>query len=140
MVFDKKEYDKKHKQQKRDYMKKYREKNKECIKQRDKIYREKNREHIRQRDKQYQQTPQGKKSKTITCWKSLGLKLYGYTYDEVYEYYMDTTHCEVCKVELNTNTKTRKCMDHCHDTGCFRWILCNRCNVQDYWMKFYLGM
>jgi len=100
----------------KDYMKKYREKNKESIKQ---------------QKREYNQTPQGKKCKTIGDWKHLGLKLYGYTYDEVYEYYMDTTHCEVC----NKDITNRKCMDHCHDTGIFRWVLCCSCNSHDNWMN-----
>jgi len=104
----------------KDYMKKYREKNKESIKQ---------------QKREYNQTPQGKKCKTIGDWKHLGLKLYGYTYDEVYEYFQSIHNCEVCNVKLNTNIKTQKCMDHCHDTGCFRWVLCRSCNTNDYWMK-----
>jgi len=102
----------------------YYEKNKQ------KIFKQKNKY-----KKQWRQTPQGKKSRLIEEWKHHGLKLYGYTYDEVYEYYMDTNNCEVCKVKLNTNIKTQKCMDHCNDTGCFRWILCRPCNKHDNWMN-----
>lgn len=84
--------------------------------------------------KEWRQTPQGIKARLIDGWKNYGLKLYGYTYDEVYEYYLETTHCEVCKIKLNTNIKTQKCMDHCHHTGCFRWVLCQSCNANDCWI------
>jgi len=111
------------------HAKKYYEKHKARIKQK----REKHKEHLKEYSKRYSQTPRGKKSNTINSWKQRGVKLYGYTYDELYEYYIDTTNCEVCGKFFVEN----KCMDHCHDTGCFRFILCKACNNQDNWMKYF---
>ena len=109
---------------------------KEYRKEYDKQYYQDNKQRKKEYQKEYQknynQTPKSKKSRIISRWKGRGLKLYGYTYDELYEYYLDITHCEVCNKDLST---TKKCMDHCHTTGCFRWVLCNSCNVSDNWMK-----
>ena len=51
--------------------------------------------------------------------------------DGLYEHYLKTTHCDECEVELTydkVRTTTTKCMDHCHETGQFRNILCHSCN------------
>ena len=120
----------------KDYMKKYHEKNRELHNKKSRQYYQKNRESIRQQRKEYRQTPHGSKSYMIRSWKRKGLKLYGYTYEEVYEYYQSTNNCEVCNKPISGYGK---CMDHCHVTGIFRWVLCKSCNTNDHWMKFYLG-
>jgi len=102
----------------------------------DETYRRNNKQKIKESNKKYNKTPAGHKSNSIKCWKYRGLKLFGYTYDEVYEYYLDCDNCEVCNKDL---TEDVKCMDHCHDTGIFRWILCKSCNVRDNWQKIYFG-
>ena len=114
--------------------KKYYENNKEKRRLYNKQYREKNRIELREKRKDWLKTSKGKKYEKIRHWKQRGLKEYGYTYDDVYEYYVDTTHCEVCNISLSLKTK---CMDHCHTTGCFRWILCISCNCHDNWMKYF---
>jgi hypothetical protein len=115
----------------------YNQKNKEKHRECNKRYYQKNKEKIKLKDKQCNQTESSEKSKRIDKWKRRGLKLYGYTYDEVYEYYLSVNICEVCEVKLNTNNKNQKCMDHCHITGCFRWVLCRNCNTNDNWIKKY---
>ena len=64
-----------------------------------------------------------------TSWKTAGLNMEHF--EEIYERYISTTHCDLCKVELTKDkktTKTTKCMDHSHITGEFRNVLCHTCN------------
>ena len=102
----------------KEYQKQYREKNKEKKKEYQRKYREK-----------YNQTENGKKSHRINNWKQIGL--IHDNYNELYEYYLNCKNCEKCNVELTYNkqiTSTTKCLDHSHQTGEFRNILCNLCN------------
>ena len=116
------------------YMKKWCENNKENIKQMNKERYQKNKEKIKQYKKEYYQTPECKKSMTISSWIRKGLKLFGYTYDEVYEYYLSIDNCEVCNKDISMGGR-QKNMDHCHSTGIFRWVLCQSCNCHDNWMN-----
>ena len=103
------------------------EKNKEKIKQQQKEYRAKNKD----KRQEYLQTEKAIKSRRITMWKLYGLKTEDY--DNIYELYMNTTHCQKCNIELSCGgktTKTTKCLDHSHITGEFRNILCHSCNTK----------
>ena len=81
---------------------------------------EKNKEKI----KEYQQSEVGKKTRNISKWKLRGL--IG-DYDAIYEKYINSTHCELCKQPFK-NSKDR-CMDHEHISGQFRHICCMSCNI-----------
>ncbi len=73
-----------------------------------------------------------KKSMTISRWKkSVGLKLReGETYEMIYEKVYSTPNCQLCNVELCDGMKSNgRCMDHDHETGYFRKVLCRRCNA-----------
>jgi hypothetical protein len=76
----------------------------------------------------WRKTPEGMKSERITGWKKGGLVG---DYDAVYEIYLKTTNCMRCSIQLTVgdNTKTRKCMDHDHETNEYRAILCHGCNT-----------
>ena len=68
------------------------------------------------------------KSGAVGCWKNRGLID---DYEKVYETYINTNNCMKCNIEL-TNGKpcksTTKCMDHDHNTGLYRSIICHSCN------------
>ena len=138
MVNDRKEYHKewyinnkeKIKQQNKESYKK----NKEKVNERSKKWYEDNKEKHKYIMKEYRQTPIGIKITTINNWKTYGLKLFGYTYDEVYEYYLNCNNCEICNKDISIGGH-QKNMDHCHSTGIFRWVLCASCNGKDNWMN-----
>lgn len=109
--------------------------NKEEILQKQKQYYHKNKETILQKQKEYKKeylkTTSCIKSYRISNWKSRGVVCENF--DELYDKYMNTTHCEKCNIELSCGgkiTNTTKCLDHSHNTGEFRNILCNLCNIK----------
>ena len=76
--------------------------------------------------------PNRHKSYTLCKWKQLGL-IY-HNLEELYQTYINTTECGHCgKVFENTYDR---CMDHCHETGLFRKIVCRRCNTCDRYIKY----
>ena len=76
----------------------------------------------------YRQTPQGKMAHKIGDWKRLGLICDTKDdYELVYFTWLHSETCEDCNKPYTT--KNFKCMDHNHDNGVFRNILCNPCNT-----------
>ncbi len=102
--------------------KKYYEENKEIISQGKKKYYEENREEIAKRSKKYSQTKSGKHK----GWKKSGIKIL----EDTYEKFEECKNCELCNVELTTKGKTRKVLDHDHDSGYARFVCCNNCNIK----------
>jgi hypothetical protein len=131
------------------YMRKWREENREKIRQQEndiwakktpeekkeryypnvsKTYRQSHKEEIKEYMKEYRKTDAYKKSYRITNWKKSGVKTDDW--DSLYDKYINTWNCECCSVELKEgNFKNKKCLDHDHQSGLFRNIICNRCNV-----------
>jgi len=131
------------KERKKAYGKAYREANKEKLKQ------EKRQEYLRNKEayierakknfdrdkhkiavKKYVQTEAGRKSKRMNMWRHYGVNN---VTDELYDYFMNCDKCEVCDKEF-TDTY-HKCLDHDHETGDFRYVLCRGCNCRDNWKK-----
>ena len=122
----KKAYNQEHQEKRRIYSKKWHKDNKE----KDQIYRDTNKDKIAEQHKEYRQTPSGKKSGRISHWKYRGVICNDF--DELYEKYINTKNCERCEVELTETekpTKTTRCLDHDHETGLFRNIVCWNCNL-----------
>ena len=122
MPFDKKEWQK-------EYDKKNYEKNKEKKKEYMKEWREKNKEKYKEYQKEYYSSPAGRKIKRIGDWRRYGV--IHHNFDELYEKYINTEKCELCDVQLTEDKKTTpttRCLDHCHETGEFRNVVCHSCN------------
>jgi len=71
------------------------------------------------------------KQQRISSWKSQGMvDQFNDNCETIHNRYMNTTNCDKCNILFNSNTRTRKCMEHDHKTGLFRNIVCTRCNVR----------
>jgi len=90
-----------------------------------KWYRQTHKEEIKIYQAWYDQTPKAKMNKTIGQWKFKGL--ISDDYELIYNRYLISETCEECNKPYTT--KNKKCMDHNHETGTFRNILCNACNT-----------
>jgi diketogulonate reductase-like aldo/keto reductase len=94
-----------------DYNVEWRKNNKEKVKITSKVWRENNHDRLKKAE-----------------WLRKGLVKDNI--DKVYNKYKNTTNCDLCNIFLEGNGSTMKCMDHSHNTGLFRNILCNSCNVK----------
>jgi len=72
------------------------------------------------------------KYKMIYNWKKSGL-IYD-NYDELYEVYIKTMECQHCNKAFKKSSD--RCLDHDHETGLFRKIVCRGCNVLDSYIKY----
>ena len=124
----------KDKEKKKENSRIYREINKDKIAEQTREYNQNNKERIaeyqREYIKIYAQTPAGKKTWTMSNWRSRGVVNVN---DEMYERYLNTTKCECCLKEFSSSRD--RCLDHDHETGEFRWVICQSCNNHDYWKK-----
>jgi hypothetical protein len=111
----------------------YYEANKEGLNQYSKAYREQNLEYFYD----YNQKPETKKTMCIGRWKNRGIA--HSNWDAMYKLYQETTHCQVCDIELCDGIKgaNKRCLDHHHETGLVLGIVCHTCNVRDTLRKNY---
>jgi hypothetical protein len=126
------------KDKKRIANKEYYEKNKQYYKEYQKEYAKNNKDKIKEYkieyQKEYNKSPEGIKSNRISGWKQRGIITDDY--DALYDHYLKTSFCDICRVELTYDrhtTATTKCCDHDHtiiDRPNFRNILCHVCNIK----------
>ena len=64
------------------------------------------------------------KALTKYSWKRIGLNMDNF--EHIYQEYIHTTHCQLCNKQFE-NTRERQ-MEHDHQTGEFRNIVCRSCN------------
>ena len=153
---ERKEYMKEYYQNNKEKMnarqKKYDESHKEEIKVKAAKYYQDNKEHLIDYQHQYNKDNPQKRSANMKKYYQKPevkerIRIYALTkevkvkgwikkgliddYDMVWDRYCNTELCDDCRCQLIHEggcCNDRKCMDHCHETGKFRNILCNRCN------------
>ncbi len=132
-------------EERKSYMKAWREANKDKIKAYNKEYNKENKDKNAalfkawmkaNRDKrlayhkEYGKTEIRIKSKRMSNWRHMGVNN---VTDELHDYYMSCNNCEACGKEFTETIN--KCLDHNHETGDFRYVLCRWCNTYDNWKK-----
>jgi len=92
-----------------------------------KEYIEANKEHIVNYMREYRKDPKHKKAHRISNWKWQGMVCDDW--DKMYEDYINMPNCEECGIELvSGRSRNARCLDHDHETGQIRNILCYACN------------
>tara|TARA_R110000868_G_scaffold1900_4_gene15006 strand:- start:29 stop:445 length:417 start_codon:yes stop_codon:yes gene_type:complete len=113
-------------------VKKYNEENKQKISEYQKDYRKENKEQLKvyhkEKKKDFNTSEDGKKVNKIKRWKLRGV--INDDFSSLYDYYLNCKNCEECNVEFYSNGNNRRCLDHDHETGLFRNVLCSLCNVR----------
>jgi len=130
----KKAYSKEKEKKIAEYKKAWYDKNKDKISEWGKTRYQANKNQIVAQNKAYRKTEAGKKTHRMSAWRLSGVNNVN---DELYDYFMSCDKCEACGGEFSENNK--KCLDHNHETGDFRYVLCTKCNVMDNWKKIILN-
>lgn len=73
------------------------------------------------------------KSLTKYNWKRNGLIATEEEFEALYYMYIYTSHCELCNKEFKNSLNRH--MEHSHETGEFRNIVCSSCNKLKYDVK-----
>ena len=113
-----------------EYKREYYQNNKEKLAEYKREYDQNNKEKVAEYHKIYGLTPAGKKVNMMANWRKRGVKNVN---EEMYNHYIATTHCECCLKEFSSSYD--RCLDHDHESGEYRWVICQSCNNKDHWKK-----
>lgn len=81
---------------------------------------------ISDKTKEYNSTPRGRKYNQEKAWRVKGIVLTVEEYQEMLE--NQNWLCAICGADRNKDG-TRLCVDHNHETGKIRGLLCHGCNT-----------
>lgn len=113
------EYAAKHREHIAAYQRKYRQENKDRLKAKGKKWYKANPKKWNIQNKRYRD----KNPDRVIKWYVKSK--YGLTPEQLAAL---GNRCHICDLELERNKKNRPCIDHDHDTGEVRGLLCNKCN------------
>tara|TARA_R110000737_G_scaffold115990_1_gene148835 strand:+ start:1004 stop:1375 length:372 start_codon:yes stop_codon:yes gene_type:complete len=88
----------------------------------------------RESNARWSKTERGKKTIKIKTWRNRGVLPTPSgesfkSYDDIYKIYMSTEFCNYCEKKFYDSFD--KCLDHNHDNGGVRGVICRSCNVKD---------
>jgi len=125
---------------------KYYQKNKEKLQAQNRIYNELNKEKMAIAKQKWAENNRDKCKEAVKkcrakCMKSTFKAKWKHRgviwkdddeFNSIWERYITTTHCDNCNVQFKAEPTQmlKKCLDHCHDSGKFRQILCCHCNLK----------
>lgn len=123
------QYDKERYQKNREFIRsqhrEYQKQNREILKQKANEYRRKNREIILQKNRNYSKSAEQKlkrRKRDLT-------KTYGITFDDYKRIWFEQNGCcGICR-RFQKEIKRPLFVDHCHETGKLRGLLCHNCNA-----------
>ena len=81
---------------------------------------------MNKRDAEYRKTEKYRRKVRRNKWKQQGINITYEQYEEMVE--SQNGRCAICKTDVNQFDKGF-CVDHCHDTGKIRGLLCTSCNM-----------
>ena len=115
---------------KKEHQRRYRENNKDKVKKSRAGWYEKNREHINKYQLERLEKKENKMKQMIYVWKRAGI--ISDDWNSIFNIWYEATECWCCNKFFE---KGDKCLDHDHETGEPRAILCRVCNWKDRWIK-----
>ena len=68
------------------------------------------------------------KNKKKSSWKSMGIEIDPDDFEYVYNEYIHATNCDLCNKEFKTSFDRQ--LDHDHESGEVRNVVCHKCNQQ----------